>query len=80
VAAERHTGVRLVSLAPGVIDTEMQADIRAASLAQFPLRERFDALKANGQLTSPQTCAEHLVAALAHPAFGEVVLTDLRHG
>ena len=30
------------------------------------LRERFDALKANGQLTSPQTCAEHLVA-VAHP-------------
>lgn len=79
VAAERHTGVRLVSQAPGVIDTDMQTDIRAASLAQFPLRERFDALKANGHLSSPHASAEQLVAALAHPAFGEVALADLRH-
>lgn len=78
VAAERHTGVRVVSLAPGVIDTDMQGEIRAASIEQFPLRQRFDALKADGHLTSPQACAEQLAAALAHPGFGEVTLTDLR--
>ncbi|MGK9939449.1 SDR family NAD(P)-dependent oxidoreductase, partial [Salmonella enterica subsp. enterica] len=50
--AER--GVRAVALAPGVVDTGMQAAIREADFAQV---ERFRSLKANAQLTSPDEAA-----------------------
>ena len=56
----------------------MQADIRASALEDFPLRHRFDALKAEGRLSSPHATAWQLVDALLHPGFGEVVLADVR--
>jgi NAD(P)-dependent dehydrogenase (short-subunit alcohol dehydrogenase family) len=78
LAEENQPGVRVVSLAPGVVDTDMQADIRASALEDFPLRRRFDALKAEGRLSSPHATAWQLVDALLHPGFGEVVLADVR--
>lgn len=78
VAADATPGLRICSLAPGVIDTDMQASIRATSIAAFPLRPRFDALKAQGQLASPADCAERLVAHLLDDAFGREPVADLR--
>ena len=78
VALDRTPGVRICSLAPGVIDTDMQASIRAAGLDAFPMRARFEALKAQGQLASPADCAERLVAHLLGGSFGREPAADLR--
>lgn len=78
VALERLPGLRISSVAPGVIDTDMQAEIRATSAAQFPLREKFVALQQQGQLSSPEDAAGRLVAYLLSSRFGEAAVTDLR--
>lgn len=77
-ALHEAAGLRVVSLAPGVIDTDMQATIRATSVDQFPLRERFRELKASGALLSPEDCAQRLVEFALSPAFGAAAVADLR--
>lgn len=79
MAAEHLPRLRVASLAPGVVDTAMQAEIRASSVEQFPQKERFEALKSSGQLTSPEHAAQRLVNYLLGPSFGDVVDGDLRH-
>ena len=71
--------VLAVSLAPGVIDTDMQAAIRATPDANFPLRERFVELKDTGGLTSPEDCARNLADYLLAPGFGREAVDDLRN-
>jgi len=78
IAADDLSGVRVESLAPGVIDTDMQAQIRATSPEQFVMRERFVALKENAGLTSPEACGREAVAHLLGPKFGLDTVTDLR--
>jgi NADP-dependent 3-hydroxy acid dehydrogenase YdfG len=78
VALDHNVNLRICSLAPGVIDTGMQAEIRATSLEQFPLRERFDALKRDGELADPALCAQRLVGYLLGAQFGKVPVDDLR--
>jgi len=70
--------VRACSLAPGVIDTDMQAAIRAMPDASFPLRERFVELKESGALDSPADCARKLVDYLLAPRFSSEAVDDLR--
>jgi benzil reductase ((S)-benzoin forming) len=78
VALDQTPALRICALAPGVIDTAMQAEIRATSQELFPLRERFEALKQHGQLTSPEDCARRLVDYLLSDRFGEEPVADLR--
>jgi len=81
VALEEATlpnGARIVSMAPGVIDTDMQAQLRGADAAAFPERERFAQLHAQGQLMSPADCARQLLARLARADFGAEVVADIR--
>lgn len=78
VVLDQARRVRICSLAPGVIDTDMQAEIRATSLDRFPLRERFEGLKREGQLVSPKDCAAQLVAYLLSAQFGQMPVADLR--
>jgi NAD(P)-dependent dehydrogenase (short-subunit alcohol dehydrogenase family) len=78
VAAEGIAGLRIASIAPGVVDTDMQAEIRAVADERFPLRGRFVALKAQGQLTRPADAARTLVADLLGGAFGNDPVADLR--
>ena len=47
----------MLNINPGVIDTGMQADIRAASSADFPAVERFIQRKADGELRAPARVA-----------------------
>lgn len=78
VALEATPGVRICSLAPGVIDTAMQAEVRASDASAFPQRPRFDALKHDGQLSRPADTAARLVDYLLSDAFGSVAVADLR--
>lgn len=78
LAIEQHQGLRIESLAPGIIDTGMQAQIRAASLDQFPMRPKFDQLKENGALAPPDVVAKKLIHHLLGEGFGQAPCTDLR--
>jgi len=61
---------RIVSLAPGVIDTDMQAQLRAADSAGFPDQQRFVDFHAERQLVPPTEAAQRVLAFLAAPDFG----------
>ncbi|HTN48778.1 MAG TPA: SDR family NAD(P)-dependent oxidoreductase [Burkholderiaceae bacterium] len=61
---------RLVALAPGVIDTDMQAQLRAADGSGFPDQPRFVEYHSTGQLVTPAWAAERVLAFLADAAFG----------
>lgn len=78
LAIEQHQGLRIESLAPGIIDTGMQAQIRATPLDQFPMRPKFDQLKENGALVSPDVVAKKLLQHLLGQHFGQTPCTDLR--
>ena len=54
----------IVSYAPGVVATDMQARIRGAELTAFPRRARFDALHAERQLLDPEVPAAEIAALL----------------
>jgi benzil reductase ((S)-benzoin forming) len=69
---------KVVSLAPGVIDTDMQTGLRAADPAAFPDRERFVQMKANGALDTPTQAAAKLVAYLDRADFGANPVADVR--
>ncbi|MEN9313902.1 MAG: hypothetical protein RIS35_295 [Pseudomonadota bacterium] len=78
VVLDQTPGLRICSLAPGVIDTDMQAEIRATGLERFPVRERFEAMKREGALVSAQDCAARIVDHLLGAVFGAVPVADLR--
>lgn len=69
---------RIVSLAPGVIDTDMQGELRAADPSGFPDIERFRQLKASGELASPEAAAARVLAYLARADFGSNPVADVR--
>lgn len=75
----RHPrGARLVSLAPGVIDTGMQVQLRAGDPGAFPDLGRFVDLQRQGQLASPDEAARRVLAWLDRPDFGEPPVADVR--
>jgi benzil reductase ((S)-benzoin forming) len=78
VALDAQEGVRICSLAPGVIDTGMQAEIRATPDARFPIRQRFVDMKAGGQLATPENSARLIVGYLLADAFGQEPVDDIR--
>ena len=64
---ERDAGLRAYSVAPGVIDTDMQAEVRASDPAAFPQLGRFLELKRQGAFNTPEIVAEHLLAMAFDP-------------
>jgi NAD(P)-dependent dehydrogenase (short-subunit alcohol dehydrogenase family) len=71
-------GAKVCSLAPGVIDTDMQVQLRSANTAQFPDQNAFAALHEKGQLSSPHDAAQRLLAYLNRPDFGAEPVADVR--
>ena len=76
--ALKPSGAKVCSLAPGVIDTDMQTHLRASDAASFPDHGRFLDMKAQGQLSTPADAAARLLAYLWHPAFGNNPVADIR--
>jgi NAD(P)-dependent dehydrogenase (short-subunit alcohol dehydrogenase family) len=70
--------VGVVSLAPGVIDTDMQVQLRGADPARFPEQTRFQGLKDGGQLQTAEATAASIVRFLLRPDFGETAVADIR--
>lgn len=77
--AAHPNGARIVSLAPGVIDTDMQQQLRSADPGRFADRGRFVALKDGGQLDSPEQAAARMVRYLQRADFGTDPVADVRN-
>jgi sepiapterin reductase len=69
---------KIVSLAPGIIDTDMQADVRGSDASEFPDLARFKEFKATGQLAAPKDAAARLLAFLGCSDFGTRSVADVR--
>ncbi|WP_158289702.1 SDR family NAD(P)-dependent oxidoreductase [Paenibacillus flagellatus] len=71
-------GVRIVSVAPGVVDTDMQRDIRETSAERFRDRDRFVRLKQAGELTAADEAAAKLLDVLFDDRYPSGSVLDLR--
>lgn len=56
--AEQPHPIKTLNIGPGIIDTDMQADIRSVSVEDFPRLEQFVGFKESGALRSPETVAQ----------------------
>lgn len=57
-------GVKIVSIAPGTVDTGMQKTLRETDARDFPNRQKFVDLHAAGKLTPPEEAAEKMWGVL----------------
>jgi NAD(P)-dependent dehydrogenase (short-subunit alcohol dehydrogenase family) len=79
VALDRTPALRISSVAPGAVDTDMQAEVRSSTDDAFPERARFVAMKREGRLHGPDEAGRALVALLLSDAFGSEPVTELRY-
>lgn len=77
VAMDATPRLRLASVAPGIVDTDMQAEIRASTEAHFPDRQRFVELKREGKLHEARQRGAALVEFLLSEEFGRDVVAEL---
>jgi NAD(P)-dependent dehydrogenase (short-subunit alcohol dehydrogenase family) len=68
---ERSSGLRAFALAPGVVDTDMQALVRSTPPDRFPEVERFHRLHAEGGLRSAARVARFVLDGLWASGPGE---------
>jgi len=75
---EKPGAVRCLSIAPGVIDTGMQEQIRAADEEDFPAKGRFVDLKNGGLLQTPEETADRLIRFIRTGDWRQGDVLDLR--
>ncbi len=71
-------GAKLCSLAPGIIDTDMQTHLRDTDPAKFPAHQAFVEYKRDGHLLTPEAGAARVLAYLARADFGVSPVADVR--
>ena len=57
----KKDNISAISIAPGIVDTGMQRDIRAAEADDFPLLDTFVGYHTTGQLTRAEDVANQLL-------------------
>ncbi len=76
--ALKPNGAKLCSLAPGVIDTDMQVQLRGANAADFPDIGNFESMKTGGKLSTPADAAARILAYMQRADFGTNPVADVR--
>lgn len=71
----QNHGFRVHSIAPGIVDTKMQEDIRSADKAKFSRLDKFVELKNMNKLYSPDDVAAALIEIIKDPT----KLTEVSH-
>jgi benzil reductase ((S)-benzoin forming) len=61
---DQRGGVQVLAVAPGVVETDMQRQIRETKPEDFPKRDKFVQLHESGQLSDPDQAARQLWALL----------------
>lgn len=77
--AENHPDTRISSVAPGVIDTGMQVQIRSTPAEKFPSVGRFADMHQNGVLADAEVTAAKMLRLLASDDFGQKTIDDVRN-
>jgi benzil reductase ((S)-benzoin forming) len=73
-----QSNITVLSLAPGIIDTNMQEQIRASDKSEFSNIERFLAYKNNGDLSSPKNTAQQVFRFIFEKKYTDNVLCSVR--
>lgn len=68
--------VKIASVYPGMIDTQLQADIRSADKKNFPYVDQFIQLAQEGKLQTPEETAERLLRLLNSESYGAIPLIE----
>jgi NAD(P)-dependent dehydrogenase (short-subunit alcohol dehydrogenase family) len=76
--AHGPNGAMIVSLAPGVIDTDMQTALRDSDPRAFPDQPVFVEMKTQGRLSSARDAATKVLTFLDRPDFGAHPVADVR--
>lgn len=74
----RGTNIRVFNLAPGVVDTDMQGEIRGADSQYFSQVQKFINLKEDAALASPAAVAKSIIHLLENPDKFKAVQQDVR--
>lgn len=75
---EKGNKVNVYAISPGVIDTDMQKNIRSTSNSDFSAVENFISMKEDGVLFSPKQAAKKLIDLLEKP-YVDGIKFDLRN-
>ncbi len=78
-AEQGADGARIVALAPGIVDTDMQVAIRSSDPESFPALAKFQEFHATGKLSSPANVASRILAYLDREDFGTTEIDDIRN-
>ena len=74
----RPHGARVASVAPGIVDTDMQKQLRGADARRFPEQATFAGWHSTGALDSPAAAAAKVIALLERADYGTNPVTDVR--
>ncbi len=77
VAAKESNKLQIWSVAPGIVDTSMQAEIRSAKQENFALHQQFIDFKEQNMLSKPFDVAQKLVEILEHPLENIEICTQI---
>ena len=75
---KRENNVRVYALAPGVVDTDMQAHVRGSDAHDFSTLDKFLNYHAKNALDDPAATAEKFFQLIQHPEQYDEVLQDVR--
>lgn len=76
--AQLESETRIYSIAPGVLNTDMQAQIRGMNPSDFPMVERFKSLHESQELVNPESAAAKILAFIMQkPDSGRYDIRDL---
>jgi benzil reductase ((S)-benzoin forming) len=81
IAEEQYNAinpVKLVSFAPGVVETKMQEEIRNSNERDFILKDKFVKLKENGQLLAPEDVAKVIARNIFNDNISQGAIIDVR--
>ena len=73
-----HPDVKCCAIAPGIVDTEMQGEIRRVQEQDFPDKQRFIDYKDKGELASPEAVAQKIFYLITNPGAIPDVVFSLR--
>ncbi|AMM50183.1 short-chain dehydrogenase [Rufibacter sp. DG15C] len=73
-----QTGVKVFSLSPGVIDTDMQEQIRSSDETQFSSLQNFKDMHQNNGLASPEEAAKKVIQLMKKPDLAKNVVCSVR--
>lgn len=69
--------IKVVALAPGIVDTDMQVEIRSSKESEFSLVNQFRGYQENGQLLKPEFVGEKIVEFIFSEGFGNESVTRI---